>query len=243
MNKLITASRNRILLATYIDFVLFSALLTLVLYVATGRTELATWQELIAFSLVEMALHLSCGSPGFYSLGITKAKATTQNAEGQPISQGTLLVDPLLYEHENWLTMLLGTLFIVEGGKELTRWMLGMPTLPVFGIATDITSFAIFSLVLGGMEIYIGYNFLQLKLVGLWFGLTGAVSIIVSVVLSWGQWDELAREMVIRRRSFQGLQVREGEVAFMQTILPEAVIILTLLIIIAMSFSRKRLRY
>ena len=121
--------------------------------------------------------------------------------------------------------------------------MLGMPTLPVFGIATDITSFAIFSLVLGGMEIYIGYNFLQLKLVGLWFGLTGAVSIIVSVVLSWGQWDELAREMVIRRRSFQGLQVREGEVAFMQAILPEAVIILTLLIIIAMSFSTKRLRY
>jgi hypothetical protein len=82
-----------------------------------------------------------------------------------------------------------------------------------------------------------------LKQVGFWIGLCLAVSTLASVVMSWGQWDVIAREMVVRRREFQGLPIRAGEVEFMQSILPEMLIVLILLSIVAMVFARKRLRY
>lgn len=240
---IIPASRKRIVLAIYLDFVLFSALLTLGLYLTTGRLEVPTWEEFIGFSVYEAILYGVTDPPGFYLLGIRKAERT-MNTEGQPpVAIDTLLVDPQVYFHENWLTILIGVLCVLEGSKQLVRWAMWTPPLPIFGLPTNQGSFATYSIVLGGMLIYTGYTFLRLKQVGFWLGLCIAASTAASAVMSWNQWDSIAQEMVIRRRTFQGLPVRVGEVEFMQSILPEALVASLLLSVVAMIFARKRLRY
>jgi hypothetical protein len=60
--------------------------------------------------------------------------------------------------------------------------------------------------------------------------------------MSWNQWDGIARDLLVRRRSFQGLPVRSGEVEFLQAILPEALIAFLLLTIVLMVLVRKKLR-
>jgi hypothetical protein len=70
-----------------------------------------------------------------------------------------------------------------------------------------------------------------------------ASSIAVSAVMSRNQWDGIARELLIRRRSFQGLLVRSGEVEFLRAILPEALLAFLLLTIVVLYLVRKKLRY
>ncbi len=64
-----------------------------------------------------------------------------------------------------------------------------------------------------------------------------------SVVGSWSQWDSLAQEMVIRRRTFQELPVRVGDVEFMQASLSEALIAALLLSAIALIMARPKLKF
>jgi hypothetical protein len=59
----------------------------------------------------------------------------------------------------------------------------------------------------------------------LWTFAPVAVSMIgafqlASLVSSWRLWDEFGREMVTRRRAFQGLPVRDGEVDLLQMLMP-----------------------
>jgi hypothetical protein len=164
--------------------------------------------------------------------------------EGQlPVAVDTLLVDSQIYFHEHWQTMLIGLLFVAEGSKQMMRWAMWIPPLPVFGIATNEASFAVYSMVLGGLLMYAGYMFLRLKRAGFWVGIGIAASIAVSTVLSWNQWDSIAQELLIRRRSFQGLPIRSGEVEFLQAILPEALVTFLFLAIAILFFVRKKLRY
>ena len=118
-----------------------------------------------------------------------------------------------------------------------------IPPLPLFGIATNPTTFAAYSMILGSLLMFTGYMFLRLKRVGVWLGIGIAALMAVSTTMSWNQWHDIARELLIRRRSFQGLPIRSGEVEFLQAILPEALIAFLLLTIVVMFFVRKKLRY
>jgi len=209
----------------------------------TGRVELATWQEFLLFSVYEGILYWVADSPGFYFLGIYKTTRSVSNS-GQPSKAiDTLLVDPRIYNHENWLTILIGVLLVLEGSKQLVRWAMWTPPAPFFGILTSPSSFAVISLGLSGVLIYTGYAFLQLKQVGFRVRTCVAVATAISIAMSWDQWDSFAREMVFRRRAFQGLSVRGGEVEFMQALMPEALIGLVLLSVAVMVVARKRLKY
>lgn len=241
--RLIPASRKRILLAVYLDYLVLSAFLTLGLYLTTGRFDLPTWQELITFFIYEAVLYRLTDSPGFALLSISKAGRSVHPQGQLPVAVDTLLVDPQIYFHEHWQTMLIGLLFVAEGSKQLVRWAMWIPPLPVFGIATNPASFAAYSIVLGTLLIYTGYLFLRLKRLGVWLGIGIAASTAVSAVLSWHQWDGIARELIIRRRSFQGLPIRSGEIEFMQAILPEALVGFLLLSVIVLFFVRQKLRY
>jgi hypothetical protein len=118
-----------------------------------------------------------------------------------------------------------------------------IPPLPLFGIATNQTIFAAYSMVLGSLLMFTGYMFLRLKRVGFWLGIGIAALMAVSTAMSWNQWDDIARELLIRRRSFQGFPVRSGEIEFLQAILPEALVAFLLLTIVVMFLVRKKLRY
>jgi hypothetical protein len=139
--------------------------------------------------------------------------------------------------------MLIGLLFVAEGSKQLVRWAMWIPPLPLFGIATNPPTFAAYSMVLGSLLMFTGYMFLRLKRVGVWLGIGIAALMAVSTTMSWNQWHDIARELLIRRRSFQGLPIRSGEVEFLQAILPEALVAFLFLTIVLMFLVRKKLRY
>jgi hypothetical protein len=240
---IIPASRKRILLALYLDYLVLSPVLAVGLYLSTGQFEVPTWQELIVLSIYEAILYRVTDSPGFRLLSIRKA-GRSMHPEGQlPVAVDTLLVDPQVYFHEHWQTILIGLLFVAEGSKQMVRWAMWIPPLPLFGIATNQTTFAAYSMGLGSLLMFTGYMFMRLKRLGFWLGIGIAALMTVSTVMSWNQWDGIARELLIRRRSFQGLPVRSGEVEFLQAILPEALVAFLLLTIVVMFLVRKKLRY
>jgi hypothetical protein len=76
-----------------------------------------------------------------------------------------------------------------------------------------------------------------------WLGAGLAVATVASVIPAWDQWDEIAREIVVRRQAFQGVPVQSGKVEFMQALLPEMLIVVALLSLIPIFLTRKTLRY
>lgn len=239
---IIPASRKRVLLALYLDYLVLSPILALGLYLSTGQFEVPTWQELIVLSIYEALLYYVTDSPGFRFLSIRKIPRSMVGRGEVPIAEGTLVVDPHIYVHEHWQTILIGLLFVAEGSKQIVRWAMWIPPLPIFGIATNQTTFAAYSMILGSLLILTGYMFLQVKRAAFWLGTTIAALMAVSTAMSWNQWDGIARELLIRRRSFQGLPVRSGEIAFLQAILPEALVAFLCVTILVMFLVRKKLQ-
>jgi hypothetical protein len=84
--------------------------------------------------------------------------------------------------------------------------------------------------------------FFHVKRVAFWLGTTVAALMAVSTIMCWNQWDGFARELLIRRRSFQGLPVRSGEIAFLQAILPEVLVAFLGVTILVMFLVRKKLQ-
>ena len=238
----IPASRKRILLALYLDYLVLSPVLAVGLFLSTGQFDVPTWQELIVLSIYEAILYHMTDSPGFRLLSMKKAGHSTHPAGQFPVAADTLLVDPQVYFHEHWQTILIGLLFVAEGSKQMVRWAMWIPPLPLFGIATNGTTFAAYSMILGSLLMFTGYMFLRLKPLGFWLGTGIAALMALSTTMSWNQWDGIARDLLVRRRSFQGLPVRSGEVEFLQAILPEALIAFLLLTIVLMVLVRKKLR-
>jgi hypothetical protein len=117
------------------------------------------------------------------------------------VAADTLVVDPQVYFHEHWQTILIGLLFVAEGSKQIVRWAMWIPPLPLFGIATNPTTFAAYSMVLGSLLMFTGYLFLRLKRVGVWLGIGIAALMAVSTTMSWNQWHDIARELLIPRPS------------------------------------------
>ena len=70
--QIIPASRKRVLLALYLDYLVLSPILALGLYLSTGQFEVPTWQELIVLSIYEAILYYVTDSPGFRFLSIRK---------------------------------------------------------------------------------------------------------------------------------------------------------------------------
>jgi hypothetical protein len=240
---IIPVSRRRIFLALYLDYLVLSPVLALGLYVSTGQFDVPTWQELIVLSIYEAILYHVTDSPGFRLLSIRKAGRSMHPEGHLPVAADTLVVDPQVYCHEHWQTMLIGLLFVAEGSKQMVRWAMWIPPLPLFGIATNPTTFAAYSMVLGSLLMFTGYMFLRLKRVGVWLGIGIAALMGVSTTMSWNQWHDIARELLIRRRSFQGLPIRSGEVEFLQALLPEALVAFLFLTMVLMFLVRKKLRY
>jgi hypothetical protein len=240
---IIPASKKRIFLALYLDYLVLSPVLALGLYLSSGQFEVPTWQELIVLSIYEAILYHVTDSPGFRLLSIRRAGRSMHPEGHLPVAADTLVVDSQVYFHEHWQTILIGLLFVAEGSKQMVRWAMWIPPLPLFGIATNPTTFAAYSMVLGSLLMFTGYMFLRLKRAGVWLGIGIAALMAVSTTMSWNQWHDIARELLIRRRSFQGLPIRSGEVEFLQAILPEALVAFLLLTIVLMFLVRKKLRY
>lgn len=222
--KAYQASKKRLLLSWFIDFLFFMTLWGLLSYFLSLDASLPFWFPYLVFIIIRAISGKYIGSIGYSFLGIDKESKT---------------VNPNIFKRETWLTILLGVLFILEGTKQLIRWTQIFVPQPVFGFFPDDLTQVIIHIILGIVSIFAGYWFLKLYIKGLYLGVSVALIHIVSDALSWKLWDPVVAKMVVARREIQGLPVRDGEIEFMQSLYPEGMLAAAGLAIIAMLFTYK----
>ena len=240
-NSVISASLKRILLAAYIDYLLFSVFWEIVWHFI-GPAEGPFLLKFLFFTMFELLSFWRIGSPGQYFLSIYSSEQEWRMSQFRynPASSG-LLVQPEIFNNESWLTILLGILFILDGSKECVRWTMWAPATPYFGLGPDFVTSTIISVIFGVVYIYIGCLILKLKKSGFITGIGTLIIYIVSIVLSWKYWDDFVTRYVMQRRAFQNLPVRDGEIEMMKMVMPEGVIIFSIIILFVLLLVRKKL--
>ena len=203
-----TASRGRQLLAWYIDFLFFASIWALAGYVANLSFGHDLLLSVLIFFPVRYFLSMFVGMPGDYLLSINPDRS----------------VDEDVLDQENWLTILVGLLLLLEGTKRLVRWTEFDQGFPFFGSTPDPAMQIAIGLLSGLAYILAGALILKVHRMGFWLAISLFVLEAISILLSWKLWDAAAIGVVVARREYQGLPVREREVEFMQWLLPEALL-------------------
>lgn len=180
---------------------------------------------LIAFAAIKLVTFRFLGSPGMHMLSIDRAGC----------------VDPHIYHRESWLTVLIGVLFILDGTKQLVRWMQIPVIKPLFGAVPTAEVDVAAYLAAGALYIATGYLSLKLKRAGLRLVIAAVGGTLVSCVLSWSLWDDWAAGMAPMRRALQELPVRANEVEFTQALMPEAIVVGASVVLIAVLATCRRL--
>ena len=219
------ASKKRLFLSWYIDFLFFMTLWGLLSYFLGLEATIPFWVPYLLFVVIRAISGKFIGSIGYLFLGINKETKT---------------VNPNIFNRENWLTVLLGVLLILEGTKQLVRWTQMFVPQPIFGFFPDDTTQIIIHVALGVSSILAGYWFLRLNIKGFYLAVSVAMANIASDVLSWSLWDPVVEKMVLARRELQKIPVRDGEIELMQLLFPEGMILAAGLAVIAMLFTFKR---
>ena len=116
------------------------------------------------------------------------------------------------------------------------------PPSPFLGIQTDDLSFPLISIAMGVICISAGYFYLKLSKYGFWLAVSILLTDTFSIILSWDQWDEICKQLIINRREYQGLPVTEESIHFMQSIIPESTIGFSIVVLILLLFSFKKLK-
>jgi len=203
------ASRGRLLLAAYVDYVLFTLVFEPGAWLLKrGGVQVTGWVvSLVLFVAVELLLVRLERSPGRAVLGIVALDGRQQ-------------VLPAWRARERWWTMLLGTLGISEGAKEAVRWTFGLPPPPFMGLALDWDTRAAIVTTNGIVFILAGLGVLCTRVWGTVLGVAVCVVGIASWIASWSQVPAWVAARTIARRNAQGLPVREGEIEMMTRVLP-----------------------
>ncbi len=222
----IRASKKRIALAWYLDFLLFMVFWSLLNHFLFADKDLPFWMALVTFIVIEWVCIKIFGSIGMQFLSIDENQR----------------VDANIQNRENWLTIFLGVILVLDGTKSLVRWMDFPVNWPFFGALPDPKTQIVINILAGCWFIATGYFFLKLRPESIWLGFITVICVLVSSVLSWSLWDETAAKMVVARRELQGLPVREGEIEFFQGLMPEGIIVATVIFGLGILFSRKRFK-
>jgi hypothetical protein len=226
-NTLHLASKKRRLLSLYIDFLLFMTLWGILSYYLAPDRNMPFWLPYIAFVVARTLLTKFYGSIGDSFLSIDR---------------DSFCVDDDIYRRENWLSILLGLLFILEGTKQLVRWTQMFVAQPSFGFFPDETTQIMIHVVSGSFFILAGYWFLKLDIRGFIVGIGVTITHLISDGLSWNLWDPVVEQMVLTRREVQGLAIRDGEIEMMQLLMPEGMIAVATVILIAMVICLPRFK-
>lgn len=256
----IPARPRRVLLAGYLDWCLLAAsfgLLEHIAYVFEPEIgEFPLYMQILAFLVIEYLLLARLRwSPGAHllSMRFLDLRDDMAAASGLPAAfwkkLTSISVDTWVKNHESWFTLLMGVWMVTEGSKSLVRWTMWTPPYPEFGIETSESAAAALSVARGGIEIFLAWAILRLRLIALPVAVVHFTVGFVSMWMSWHLWDSWVVEYVTRRRTFQGLPVRETEIEQMQAITPEwqlafigVMIVLFLLLTIPMVRSRRTRR-
>jgi hypothetical protein len=225
------ASSRRLVLAVYLDYLLFGVAWTVALWTlaqfAPSSPEGPFWLKLLIFAVGEfLLLRTIHWSPGHALLSIEPRSDRAQGVAN------VFVVNPTVLQRERWWTVLLGVLLILDGAKVMVRWIDFSPPLPLFGVALSAGVAVGLALLIGLGQIGVGVGILQHRIALITFGLFLYGFQILSAVFSWPRLPDWAARVVEARRAFQGLDVRDGEVELAQSVLPVIAVGVPLLVIL-----------
>ncbi len=243
-----SATKKRMLLALYIDYLLFCAPWTIVVWVLTTALSISESEpfsvRIILFMLLEvLILKYARWSPGQWLLGIQDVSRIDLST---PIAQSgvqiTKVVEPWLRSNERWWTILFGVLVILNGTKSMIRWTTWSLPTPFFGIQLGEVSSALLMTLLGIFECTVGMAALRLKPIVLPLGALYYTENLISVLLSWHLWPQWIEKAQTARRQYQGLPVRPREIELMQAIVPTAFVVFLVATLVYLAIVYLRVR-
>ncbi len=206
------ASRRRLVLAMYLDVLFWSVPVALAVHYLreAGLIEGpppwgVEWGALFAIELALVAIAGVRWLPGLRLLSITRVGRRTRG-----------IVDPEIHRREHWVTMLVATFLVLEGTKAMVRWTMWTPPVPVFGHETTLEIWAPLSIALGVVNLYAAREIFLLRARGVWVALGSVTVSAMSFLASREHWPAWIETSVRRRRAFQGLGVRPGEIELLQ---------------------------
>lgn len=201
------------LLAYYLDFLLFSAVLSLSLHafgnllISFGSDfgfALQLWLVATVLAVIFSLLAAVTGlSPGRLTLGRMK-----------------LLAEASRLSKLAWVNLIIGTLLFLDGTKHLVRWTQMERPLPFMGFVPEGITQVVIDVSLGIVFLILAVLLLRLTAMGKWFSAAVLIGSAASVAISWNQYPQAIERMVEARRKLQGIPVREGEIAAIQAYLP-----------------------
>ena len=169
------------------------------------------------FLVVELVLlKVISWSPGYWALAIYQ--------KAEPGQRPLLVVSPQVTSVERWWTILLGVLIVLEGTKMAVRWALWHPPIPFMGTQLESIPSAIVSVLMGGALCAIGLLVLRGRPKAALAGVVLYSVALLSAILSYELWSSWVAADVVARREFQGVPIREGEVAAMQRWAPAVIV-------------------
>jgi len=220
------ASRRRLALAAYLDYLLFGIPWVLALWIGErslpALANLPSATKVVAFVVFEFVLlRQARWSPGSWLLSIRMVVPTSLDAASQPTLAGRVFVVPAsLKRHERWWTVLLGVLCVLDGSKAMVRWTMFVPPTAIFGqrIPDEIVPAVL--ILVGAAELALAAGVLRLRLYPILAGALYYLLFAASFVASWSVMPALVEEYAHLRRASQGLAVRPGEVELLQSFVP-----------------------
>lgn len=222
----VPASKRRLLLAIYLDFLLYGipwgiANYALLEFVPEFEAY-SSPAKALTFTALELLLHLVFRwSPGTRFLSITYLNPSDGlNISIAPDSKGMPAVDSATLAAETNLSLLVATLMTLEGAKGFVRWVEYSPPAPMFGALVSDAAWPVVAMGGGAIECLIAYLIFKLDKRALWIGVPYFAANLLSAVLSWPLWTDWAARAVTMRRAAQGAAVRPGEIETLQGMMP-----------------------
>ena len=216
---MIPASRLRLILAIYLDFVVYSVPWGLA-HAAVSRAwpqwgEIATPIQFILFTVLEVVMHgVLRWSPGRSLLGMR----AIPNVEG-------FQVDAVQKERESWITILAGVLLLLDGTKSMVRWSMWVSPMPYFGAYVSDEVWPLIAMASGLVECGIAFLYFRLHRASGIAAIAYFAWALVVVFSSWNLWDPWVAEVTRRRRAFLGLELRPNEIETVQSLMPEGMVV------------------
>lgn len=119
-----------------------------------------------------------------------------------------------------WPNLVLGTLLILDGLKQMVRWSQLDAVIPVFGMVETTPLKAALLIAMGALYVAAGAMILRFARNARAAAITALAVSAASLGLSWSILPDAIARVQTARRAAQGLAVREGEIEMMQTMLP-----------------------
>lgn len=241
-NDFIIASKKRMILSVYIDYIIISTLVGLFSIFILNNKEVPVYINIIIVLAIEALIAWNSGSPGMKFLSIANSKIPLTDENGNTLLKRVMLVDKTIYNNENIISLFTGILLVLEGSKQIIRWALWTSPMPFLIFQTDSMTFPVISIISGLIFLYSGYHILHLNIKGILISSIVIIIDIITTVINWSKWDEFAKIEIISRREYQGLPVDNKQLEFMQSIVPEYLLAFTIVLLILVLISYRNVK-